>query len=120
MTQAISLVGLSLLARAVGVSTQAIRKFERGACSAERVIPVAQATGWRVTPHQLRPDLYPNQSDALPPELLASVMAALAVEAERRASERRREERRVAERRALELQIDRVEPHPHSTNFASQ
>lgn len=34
---------------------------------AERVIDVAEATDWKVTPHQLRPDIYPNPSDALPP-----------------------------------------------------
>lgn len=32
-------------------------------------IPVARATDWRVTPHELRGDLYPNVLDALPPEV---------------------------------------------------
>ena len=31
-----------------------------------RVIDVCAATGWRVTPHELRPDLYPNADDGLP------------------------------------------------------
>lgn len=66
MTQAISLVGLSALAKALGVSHQAVRKWEATAAPAERVIPIARATGWRVKPHQLRPDLYPNATDALP------------------------------------------------------
>ncbi|MEW8042653.1 MAG: YdaS family helix-turn-helix protein [Candidatus Thiodiazotropha endolucinida] len=30
------------------------------------VIPVSKATGWAVTPHQIRPDLYPNPTDGLP------------------------------------------------------
>ncbi|WP_430415797.1 transcriptional regulator [Marinobacter adhaerens] len=33
---------------------------------AEYVIPVAQAIDWQVTPHELRPDIYPNPTDGLP------------------------------------------------------
>ena len=65
MKEAISLVGLSNLARGLGVSHQAVRKFEASRVPAERVIEVAMLTGWQVTPHQLRPDLYPLPGDAL-------------------------------------------------------
>lgn len=34
-----------------------------------RVIDVAKATDYQVTPHELRPDLYPHPDDGLPPEL---------------------------------------------------
>lgn len=34
--------------------------------SAEYVLQVSAATGYEVTPHQLRPDLYPNPTDGLP------------------------------------------------------
>lgn len=33
---------------------------------AERVIQLCQLGGWKVSPHQLRPDLYPNILDGLP------------------------------------------------------
>lgn len=33
---------------------------------AEVVLPIAEALAWRITPHDLRPDLYPNPQDALP------------------------------------------------------
>jgi len=33
---------------------------------AERVIQVCQWGNWNVTPHQLRPDIYPNARDGLP------------------------------------------------------
>lgn len=33
---------------------------------AEFVITVASATDWQITPHQLRPDLYPHPNDGLP------------------------------------------------------
>ena len=65
MKQAISLVGLNALARGLGITHQAVRKFEQSRVPAERVIDVAMLTGWKVTPHQLRPDLYPLPGDAL-------------------------------------------------------
>lgn len=33
---------------------------------ADVVIPIARSLAWRMTPHELRPDLYPNPTDALP------------------------------------------------------
>ncbi len=33
---------------------------------AERVIQLCQLGKWKFTPHQLRPDLYPNELDGLP------------------------------------------------------
>jgi len=33
------------------------------------VLVVAQAAEWVITPHKLRPDLYPHEDDGLPPEL---------------------------------------------------
>lgn len=35
----------------------------------KQVIPVSKATDWRVTPHQLRPDIYPHPHDGLPAHL---------------------------------------------------
>jgi hypothetical protein len=35
----------------------------------EAVIPICDFLDWRMTPHRLRPDLYPNPSDAIPPEV---------------------------------------------------
>lgn len=32
----------------------------------ETVLPIAEFLEYRMTPHDLRPDLYPNPSDALP------------------------------------------------------
>ena len=37
--------------------------------TAEYVIACAKATGWQVTPHQLRPDLYKHPHDGLPEHL---------------------------------------------------
>jgi|JI9StandDraft_1071089.scaffolds.fasta_scaffold995557_1 DNA-binding transcriptional regulator YdaS (Cro superfamily) len=43
---------------------------------AECVIAIAAATGWEFTPHALRPDLYPNATDALPPGAVEKISAA--------------------------------------------
>lgn len=32
----------------------------------DAVLPICDFLGWRMTPHRLRPDLYPNPTDALP------------------------------------------------------
>jgi DNA-binding transcriptional regulator YdaS (Cro superfamily) len=37
-----------------------------GRVRAEQVLDVAAAAGWRVTPHELRPDLYPHPDDGMP------------------------------------------------------
>ncbi len=34
--------------------------------SAEFVVAVSKAVDWQVTPHQLRPDIYPHPKDGLP------------------------------------------------------
>lgn len=36
---------------------------------ADAVLPIAESLGYRITPHDLRGDLYPNPTDALPPEI---------------------------------------------------
>lgn len=56
------------LAVQIGVSPVLISQWrtERRTIPGDRVIPIARATGWRVTPHELRPDLYPNAGDGVP------------------------------------------------------
>ncbi len=36
----------------------------------EYVIPIAQAVAWRITPHELRDDIYPHQTDGMPRTML--------------------------------------------------
>lgn len=42
---------------------------------ADVVLPIADALDYRLTPHDLRPDLYPNPTDALPPDIAAAISA---------------------------------------------
>jgi DNA-binding transcriptional regulator YdaS (Cro superfamily) len=40
---------------------------------AEHVIPAGRVSQWKITPHQLRPDLYPHETDGLPEHLRKQV-----------------------------------------------
>ncbi|MCE0802015.1 helix-turn-helix domain-containing protein [Buttiauxella sp. S04-F03] len=57
----------SALARGLGVSPMTVsfwRSRSSGVVPVERVIAIFELTG--VTPHELRPDIYPNPTDGLP------------------------------------------------------
>lgn len=55
------------LATAAGVSRQAVSQWDDDSeLRAEYVIPVCAYLCWAVTPHKLRPDIYPNAADGLP------------------------------------------------------
>ena len=49
-----------------GISGEAVRKWEKNGIPPERVREIAEATDWRITPHQLAPDIYPHPDDGLP------------------------------------------------------
>lgn len=57
-------ISTAQLAKELGISFQAVNKWDR--VPADRVLDVARACDWLVTPHQIRPDLYPNPTDAMP------------------------------------------------------
>jgi len=44
-----------------------VNRFKR--VGTEYVITVSEATNWQVTPHELRPDIYPHPQDGLPEHL---------------------------------------------------
>ncbi len=61
--------GAARVMEQLGLKTPwAVNKWKQSMPS-ERVLWLAEATGWQVTPHELRDDLYPNPDDALPPEI---------------------------------------------------
>lgn len=58
------------LAEKHGVSQAMISKWARGVrVSGEVVLKFCSDSDWQVTPHELRPDLYPNSKDGLPPHM---------------------------------------------------
>lgn len=54
------------LARALGLRPMTVAQWMVRGVPAERVLSIAEATDFAVTPHEIRPDLYPNPSDGLP------------------------------------------------------
>jgi len=57
--------GASAVARLRGVTPWAVSKWARAGVPAEQALWLAEQTGWRLTPHDLRPDLYPSPTDAI-------------------------------------------------------
>jgi DNA-binding transcriptional regulator YdaS (Cro superfamily) len=69
LARAIKICGMKPLASAIGVSYQAVQKYIRTKVPSENVIAIAEVTNWKVTPHELRPDIYPHPQDGLPEHL---------------------------------------------------
>ena len=57
-------------AKKLGLSQTIVNAWVRGEkrISAERVLEICSIADWQVTPHELRPDIYPHPDDGLPPE----------------------------------------------------
>jgi DNA-binding transcriptional regulator YdaS (Cro superfamily) len=90
----------------IGVSQTMVSSwyFKIKRISSEKVIPVAKATHWQCTPHDLRPDLYPHPNDGLPDELRGESAAAVF-------SDNRRVEQTAA-RLAHNQEVDGSNPSP--------
>ena len=52
------------LARSLGVTAEAVRKWELGRIPAERCLDIERATNGRVSRSELRPDLWPAPREA--------------------------------------------------------
>lgn len=70
LEKAIKEVGnASILASLLGIKPMSVSRWKnryKGNVPADRVLQVYKVTG--VTPHELRPDLYPNRNDGIPPD----------------------------------------------------
>jgi hypothetical protein len=80
VAQAIACVGgPSAVAKARGLKTAwGASKWARDGLPAEHVLWLAEQTGWKYSPHQLAPDLYPHPDDGLPTERRAAAQDAAA------------------------------------------
>lgn len=56
--------GVVALSNALGLSRGAVSQWT--VVPVDRVIAVCELSSWELTPHDLRPDIYPNPTDALP------------------------------------------------------
>lgn len=62
----LSICSQAELGRRIGKRSQTINGWFKDKVPAEQVLKTSRLLGWAVTPHELRPDLYPNPTDALP------------------------------------------------------
>lgn len=59
--------GQSALAKAIGLKQGHIYYWMKtGRIPGDHVLAVCEAVSFEVTPHELRPDIYPNPTDGLP------------------------------------------------------
>lgn len=60
----------------MNVNQQAIHGWRKaGRVPPDRVIGVSRAVDFKVTPHELRPDLYPHPEDGLPASMRAALQS---------------------------------------------
>lgn len=67
--------GQTALAKSIGVKQCNVWSWVNrfgNKVPAEFSISVSRSTNWQVTPHQLRPDIYPNPQDGLPDDMRAA------------------------------------------------
>lgn len=69
LNRAVALAGVAPIAKACGISPQAVSQWDIVPAEKGRVLNVAEATNWQVTPHELRPDIYRHPDDGLPDHL---------------------------------------------------
>ena len=56
----------SELARRLGKNSQTVSVWFRTQVASTEVLNACRALDWKVTPHEIRPDLYPHPTDGLP------------------------------------------------------
>ncbi|WP_083764724.1 transcriptional regulator [Sodalis glossinidius] len=64
----LAIMSQSELGRRLGKRPQTISGWFKKRVPAEEVLPACNALNWKITPHELRPDKYPNPTDGLPPK----------------------------------------------------
>ncbi|EEC7355198.1 transcriptional regulator [Escherichia coli] len=68
------------IGRYMGVTQQTVWQWFSLGIPPKQVIPLCQLMQWGVTPHELRPDIYPNPTDGLPAEFQTSTQPATGVD----------------------------------------
>ncbi|ECC1693754.1 Cro/Cl family transcriptional regulator [Salmonella enterica subsp. salamae] len=56
------------LASRLGCKQQTVSLWMKNSVPANNVLDLCAALEWQITPHEVRPDLYPNPNDGLPIE----------------------------------------------------
>ncbi|MBL5899771.1 helix-turn-helix domain-containing protein [Lelliottia amnigena] len=54
------------IAQHLGTTSQAVSLWLNHEVPAHRVLPICKLLDWKITPHEMRSDIYPNPTDGLP------------------------------------------------------
>ncbi|WP_339053574.1 YdaS family helix-turn-helix protein [Arsenophonus endosymbiont of Crataerina pallida] len=54
------------IANYFGCKQQSVAQWFSRSIPSQRVIPLCEMLKWNITPHLLRPDIYPNPTDGIP------------------------------------------------------
>ncbi|WGM00650.1 transcriptional regulator [Arsenophonus nasoniae] len=54
------------IANFIGHEPQAISSWFKNGVPPKKVLRLCEVLEWQVTPHELRPDIYPNPTDGIP------------------------------------------------------
>ncbi|TGC25308.1 YdaS family helix-turn-helix protein [Escherichia sp. E1130] len=58
------------ISKGLGITPQAVNQwFSKSVIPPRFVLQLCELTGWKVIPHEIRPDLYPSTDDGLPETL---------------------------------------------------
>ncbi|AFH95545.1 transcriptional regulator [Providencia stuartii] len=66
----IHLANQSEIARRLGTKPQTVNLWFKNGVPAQKVLSLCECLEWRITPHEVAPDIYPNTNDGLPSEHL--------------------------------------------------
>lgn len=66
------LANQSEIARRLGTKPQTVHLWFKNGVPAPKVLSLCECLEWKVTPHEVAPDIYPNPFDGLPNELSVS------------------------------------------------
>ncbi|CNH56653.1 transcriptional regulator [Yersinia intermedia] len=67
----INIANQSEIARRVEEKPQTVNLWFKNGVPPKKVFKLCACLGWKVTPHEIAPDIYPNPSDGLPGETAA-------------------------------------------------
>jgi DNA-binding transcriptional regulator YdaS (Cro superfamily) len=67
--------GMPAIARLFEISEAAVGQWAGRKVPSERVIAICEMSAWKVTPHEMRPDVYPHPEDGLPGQMRCNTVA---------------------------------------------
>lgn len=68
--------GREAVCRIFGITGQAVGLWYASGVPGEKVLPLCAAVNFKITPHEVRPDIYPHPDDGLPAAMRDQARAA--------------------------------------------